>query len=608
MTFALNYAVGGLSPVGYHAANAAIHVLAGLALFGVVRRTLALPRLAARYGGHAPALAFAAALLWLVHPLQTQAVTYVAQRCESLMGLLLLATLYAFLRAATGPRTGAWGAAAVAACALGMGAKEVMVVAPVLVLLYDRTFLSGSFAAALRRHRGLHAGVAATWLVPLVLIGPETIFRGEMARPELPTPGVLEYALTQPGVLLHYLRMAFWPSPLCFDYGWPVAQGIGEIAPPLLAVGAIGGLVLFALWRNAPLGFVGAWFFVILAPTSSLQPTHAPAVEHRMYLSLASVVLLAVLAAHHALARLGAPKAVAPALLAAVAAALGAATVDRNRDYENELVLWRTVLEAAPENPAGPYTVGTLLQSRGRFDEALLHLRHAVALDPDSADAQNNLANLLLRGGDLGSAIIHYRAALAADPEHQRARVNLGFALYRAAEAAAAITELRQALLGNPRSAKAHYGLALALEARGARDEAMHHYRQALTRPHFADAHRAHNNLGRAHQARGELVQAEHHYRESLRLRPERAISHNNLATVLHAQGRLEDALASYARAIELEPGYAKAHNNLGAALEELGRLDDAIERYRRALALDPGYASARENLENALARRGDAP
>ena len=162
LSLALNYAVSGTNVWSYHALNLAIHALACMALFGIVRRTLA-----PREGERASIIAFCVALTWAVHPLLTESVTYLVQRAESLMGLLYLLTLYCFIRgaAADAVRPRAWQALAVIFCLLGMGAKEVMVSAPLIVLLYDRTFLAGSFREAWRRRRGVYAGLAATWLI-----------------------------------------------------------------------------------------------------------------------------------------------------------------------------------------------------------------------------------------------------------------------------------------------------------------------------------------------------------------------------------------------------------------------------------------------------------
>ena len=165
LTLAINYAFGGLEVRGYHLVNLAIHLAAALVLFGIVRRTLRQPAWRQRYQDAALPLAFMSAALWAVHPLQTEAVTYVVQRAESLMGLLYLLTLYGFIRSADPGASRGWPILAIASCGLGMASKEVMVSAPLMVLLYDRTFVAGSFREAWRQRRGLYAGLAASWLL-----------------------------------------------------------------------------------------------------------------------------------------------------------------------------------------------------------------------------------------------------------------------------------------------------------------------------------------------------------------------------------------------------------------------------------------------------------
>ncbi len=184
-SLAINYAISGEGVWSYHAANLAIHVLAALLLFGVVRRTLLLPTMRDRWGGAALPLALIIALLWAVHPLQTESVTYIVQRAESLMGLFYLLTLYCFIRGAGSARGVYWYVGSVSACLSGMAVKEVMISAPLIVLLYDRTFCAGSFRGALRHRDGYYLGLAGTWALLgwlVVSMGPLARARGQAQR------------------------------------------------------------------------------------------------------------------------------------------------------------------------------------------------------------------------------------------------------------------------------------------------------------------------------------------------------------------------------------------------------------------------------------------
>ena len=276
LTLALNYQLGRLNPFGYHALNIIIHLLAGMTLFGIVRRTLLLKQFRSDYAEAAPWLALAVASLWTVHPLQTQSVTYVIQRGEALMGLFYLLTLYCTLRGATAGRSWWWYLAAVAACALGMGCKAVIATAPVVVLLFDWLFLTGSFREVLQRRWGLYLALAATWSLLLGVGVIQGVFfpaPTAVATMGFAYQGItpLEYLLTQPGVLLHYLRLSIVPYPLCLDYQWPVAKTAAAIIPPTIVV--IGLLVgtLWAVWRRHWIGFLGSGslLFSLRLPVSS---------------------------------------------------------------------------------------------------------------------------------------------------------------------------------------------------------------------------------------------------------------------------------------------------------------------------------------------------
>ena len=169
LTLAINYAGGGLTVWGYHAVNLALHIVAGLALFGIIRRTLQTESLRTRYRGQATRLAGAITLIWMVHPLLTESVTYISQRTELLMGMFLLLTLYAAIRAFESGLP-IWYLASIGACALGMGSKEIMVVAPVVVLAYDRTAHPGSWRDWWLRRQRFYMGLFATWLILPVLL------------------------------------------------------------------------------------------------------------------------------------------------------------------------------------------------------------------------------------------------------------------------------------------------------------------------------------------------------------------------------------------------------------------------------------------------------
>jgi Flp pilus assembly protein TadD len=488
LSLALNYALAGESVVSYHVFNLAIHLLAALVLFGIIRRTLHGPGLEIR---EATGIATVAVLLWVVHPLTSESVDYTIQRTELLMGLFFLLTLYCAIRAFESPGRWGWYAAAVASFALGMGSKEVIVVAPVIVLVYDWLFRSPSLSNAFRRHWRLYAGFAGVLVLFVLLVATRFrgVFAGMVGRAVTPW----EYALTQSGVIVHYLRLAFWPHPLVGDYdGWPIAASVRSVLPFLAVVVALVALTLWGLARRRKLAFLGVWFFFILAPTSSFRPIPSEiAGERRMYLPLAAIVVLLVLVGRALLSRWGAPRAVAITLVAGLAVTLALATVRRHDVYRTTLSFWSDVVAKRPGNPRAHMQLGDYFRARREDKEALAHYFEAVRLRPDSAKAQYDLGIVLASQGRLDEAIEHYRETLRILPENAAAHNNLAAVLESRRDLDGAIEHYQEAIRIEPRYAIAHYNLALALGQRGRTEEEIQHLEAAVRlQPNFAQARR----------------------------------------------------------------------------------------------------------------------
>lgn len=518
LTFALSYALSGLGAWGYHLINLCTHLLAALTLFGVVRRTLRQPVLAVHFGPQAVPLAGTIATLWALHPLQTQVVTYLSQRTESLMALFYLLTLYCFIRGAEA-RSRVWYALAVLACLLGVMSKEVIATAPLLVLLFDRTFVAGSFAGAWRQRWPLYTGLAATW-IPLAffLIG----VRDRGVGYGLGVPWFF-YALTECKAVVIYLGLCIWPQPLIFDRGVTLVNSLGAALPFVFGLVVILGATGWALWARPVLGFVGAWFFVILAPTSSVVPViQQPIAENRPYLPLAAVITLVVIGLGRWLSRRA-----ALAVCAVLAVVSALATVRRNRDFVSEIAIWTDTVAKAPGNARAHYNLGVALDTVGRTPEALVHYRHALIVDPHYVQAQNNLGNALVEQGKIAEGISLLEAALRLRPAYADASYNLGNALLHSGRPVDAIGQYRASLRIEAKQPKARNNLGVALLKTDRGPEAMREFELAISlNPAFADPH-------------------------------------NNLAVVLARSGRVAEAITQCEAALRIKPDYTGARKNL---------------------------------------------
>lgn len=567
VSFALNHALGGASVWGYHVFNLLLHIGSALLLKAIITRTLRL-----RAAHWAEPAGGVAALLWCIHPLTTAAVSYLSQRTELLMGFFYLLTVYASIRSAEpspnlATREGTahprrirmWQALAVVACACGMGSKESMATAPLTVLLYDRTFMAGSFAGAWRSRRGFHASLAGTWLILAILLSTDP---GRRSLGFGLGVSALDYASAQAGAILLYAKLAIWPTALVFDYGREYVGLTGGVVVRGVVLMAAVTWSIRALARRSLLGFVALCFFLLLAPTSSFVPVvEQPIAENRMYLPLA--VLMAMMAT--VITRAARPAVFVPASLL-MAVPLVVLTHLRNRDYESELSLWHDTVAKRPANPRAHYNLGTVLLGAGRHETAARHLAEAARLKPDDPMAHNNLGNALMAAGRPDQALPAYEAALRAEPGHARAHVNRGLTLFR---------------LGRHEEAVAAYRTALQLQ------------------PALAEAH---ESLGNACMAAGEPARAVEHYRQALALEPGNGNAHYNCGQALLAVDRVSDAVRHLAAAVRLRPADDEARNAYGAALLRSGSRAEAIVQFSEALRLNPANGDARDNLE--LARR----
>jgi len=463
LSFALNYALSGLNVWSYHAFNLAVHIGAGLALFGVAKRTLLQPALRPQFGDEAPLLALAIATLWTVHPVQTEAVTFLAQRVESLMGLFYLVTLYCFIRGSESGKTASrWLAASIGACLCGMTVKETMATAPMMVLLYDRTFVAGSLGEAWRRRRGYYAALAATWIFLALLMANAQLNKRSIGFGTGLSP--LGYAMTECRAILLYLRLAVWPHPLIFDYGGDFIWKGAEAVPYALMLGALVAGTCFAVVRRPALGFAGCWFFGILAPSSSVIPlVGQPIAEHRLYLSLAAVVALAVTGLHAWIGR----RALVVWLI--VAFGFGWMAVRRNALYGNSVALMADTVAKRPQNGRAQTNLGEALMEAGRLEEAIPHFETALRLKTAHAEiACCDLGEALLRLGRSTEAIEPLEIALRIDPDYAEAHDDLGAALMEAGRRGAAMEEFRTALRLKPDSVEARKNIELLKKAREA--------------------------------------------------------------------------------------------------------------------------------------------
>ncbi len=457
LTFALNYAAGQLNPTGYHIVNILIHVLLACVLFALLRRLIARAGEPEHAAGWSIGLALAAALIWELHPLQTESVSYVSQRTESLMGLFFLLTLYCAVRGTESPRGAGWHILAVLCCALGMLCKEVMAVAPLMVLLIDRALLAGTFKRALQARWKLYAGLAATWLITMgILISAPRSHSVGMSFARVPP---LDYALTQAGVLVQYLRLAIHPDPLTADYNdWPIAHSVADVAQNLAIAAALLIASIVTYWRRMWVGLAGLWFFLILAPTSSIVPISSEIVaERRMYLPLAAIAVLVATIGYGIAANISdllksakARPIIGGVLCAACCIVLMGLTISRNKDYQSAQAFWTDAVRKRPSSDRAHYNLGNVFEKAGNSEHALAEYQKAIELNPKNDLAGIAAGNRLMALRRPIEAEAYLAAAVQRLPDDANRHFLLGYCYEQQFKSDMALREFEKTIQLNP--------------------------------------------------------------------------------------------------------------------------------------------------------------
>jgi tetratricopeptide (TPR) repeat protein len=588
-SFACMFAAGIDTPAGHRLLSLLAHGLNAVLLAAVLRRTLRGPRLAPRFGERrAAGIALAVATVFAVHPLTVDAVAYPTQRSMLLMATALLTTLYATLRAQGAEHPRRWRLLAIAALALGMGCKEELAAAPLLVVLFQRAYLDASWTETARRWRW-HAGLAGTWgvLLACVLLAPPNRTVGYDA---LVPVSAGEWLLTQAPVVVHYARLALWPDPLLPVYDWPIVRTLGpSVLPGSLVLTALAGTAW--LWRRRPASaWLGTLWFLLLAPTSSVLPIVTELVaERRTYLPLLALVVPAVLllaGLQHRLLGGRAGLLVSSGVTGLVVLLAIARTRAHAEVYGSDARLWDHCYRHN-ELTNRSLAAGIVLANQA----ALLRQRGLVAASDELLDraAQSEamllgnrvaLAASLLERGREPEALAQLRALLAEHPGQPTATITLCLALAGSytRPGAAPPADLPDRLA----------------EARQRLEELLQE------RPQHAEAH---NLLGIVLGRQGDEAGAESRFRAAVALAPDFPHAHGNLVQLLRRTQRAAAALAVWRPFAQRHPADAEIQYTLAQLCRDTGDHDAAQAAATEVLRLQPQHAGARALL--AALRRG---
>ncbi|MBF0508727.1 MAG: tetratricopeptide repeat protein [Deltaproteobacteria bacterium] len=653
-TLSLNYYFGKYDVTGYHLTNIAIHLLAGMLVYFVsfltFRRMTEIPNQAfpPPHGSRILVMSLIAALIFVTHPVQVQAVTYISQRMTSLATMLYLLSLLCYIvgrESVVGWQRRTWWAGCLIFGALAFGSKEIAATLPVVIFIYEWFFFQNlSFNWLKRSFKYLAIPVVVLVLLTVIFSEGKLLhkFTSE-AYPILscPTPAFTawERVMTEWRVVLFYLSLLFYPHPQRLNLLHPITVSHSLFDPittflSLLAILGCLGLALAAARRHRLLSFCILWYFINLVIESSVIKLEF-IYQYRLYLPLVALaVYLPYLIYRLTLKMVG----VGVIISGVIIVALGFSTYSHNLVWRDNVTLWSDVVSKNPLSHNGHSDLGVALITQGNIREATSHLRQALQLKPDFANAHINLGLILAEQGDEKAAIEHYSKALDSNPRLAKAHYNLGVVLAKQGKVEESLNHFYQAVKYEPDSPYTHYNLAQALAEQEKTAEAGNHYAEAIRlNEDFAEAH---NGLGAIYERHGQTAKAMDHYLTALRIGPDNPYTNYNLGHLLaesgrmtealgylfeavrakadyvEAQSKLEDILADprsteecirfFAQAIQLEPNNADAHYFLSLALVKYGDTDSGAGEAGEALRLRPGFAEAHNSLGAALLGRGD--
>ena len=578
ISFGLNYYLGGDDVFGYHVVNIVIHLITGLLLFLFVKTTLRLSlQTTVDAGGTKPAVAvsvpasgwrsldpcwvsFWAVALWLVHPVQTQSVTYIVQRMNSMAALFYVLSLLLYARGRISQKRGAdgsgrsaaqpymWFAGSLLGGLLALGSKEIAATLPFFILLYEWYFFQGLSRSWLKRYWIWVVVISIVFvLVAVIYLGGhpwDRILAGYAGRDFTP----LQRVLTEFRVVVFYLSLLLWPHPsrLNLEHDFALSYSLFDPVTTVLSLGVLAGLLVLGVAlapRQRVLSFCLLWFLANLVIESSVIGLEL-VFEHRLYLPSMFMILAAVML----FSRYVRHRWLQAALLGLVVLVSAWGTFERNRVWQDEVTLYSDCVKKSPNKARAHDGLGVALFKQGREAEAIDRFNESLRLDPGFAPAHNNLGVALIRQERFSEALYHFQEALRLWPGYVDALDNLN-KLENNLRIDAHIAEIESKLTIHPSDPILHCDLANLYLRRDRLDEAKVHYQKSLDLD--PGHHRALDGLAVVNALTGNYDDAISLFQKIAARQPENPDAYFYVACVFAKQGKKSQALRWLQKAVK---------------------------------------------------------
>jgi tetratricopeptide (TPR) repeat protein len=637
LSFWANYQTGGMDVTGYHVVNTAVHIVNALLVYMLVRLTFMTPFLVnSDSKANSRFIALFSGLLFVAHPIQTMAVTYILQRFASLAAMFYLLSIVLYVKWRLGTvrnselrvrsKSAVAGSflyyiAALLSCVLAMKTKELTFTLPLMIALYESLFFTtshNSLDAVRTKKRGRRTLYLVPFFSTMLIIsssyiglnvdagGLLAILDGATDLPE-ESPPRLVYFLSQFGVITTYIRLLFMPIGQSMYYEDMVRHSFSEpgVFLPFLFLLGVFGFGGYCLVRSSGFGvrrrrqpsashhllrltsFGIFWFFLALSVEASVLPISDVIDEYRVYLPSAGAFMAVISGALYLTDRFGNRGRKVAACAACVAVVvLSGATYARNTIWQSGISLWEDTVKKAPFESKGYFFLGKECEADGLMEKAIVAYKKCIELNPDVAGAYNNLGIAYTAISMTDLAIDQFSRALELDPFSPRLHINLGSVYIAKGMTDKAIEHYKSVLKIQPGYMEAYNNLGEAYMTIGMTVQAIEQYETALKfDPRLAEAY---FNLGKAYLATGDVEKAEDQFRTALEVRPDDAGLQSDIGSAYLEAGDADKALEHFEVALELTPDNAVTHSNLAAAYQSKGMIDKTIEHYRAAAKFEP--------------------
>lgn len=636
----LNYQWGGFDPFWYRTFNLGIHLIAGMVVFFLTYSLCTMIAKRWQIAQHASLISFTAAGLFLLHPVQTQTVSYVIQaRQEGLATMFVLMTLLAYVRTLLAKTTsqrvlcGSW---FVVAAMLSRGTKELVVALPFLMLLVEWFFVAQEDWGVFRKRFMIGMAIAGVFLLAVLYQHPWSFIRDAITlnattinnRGNILTPNPYDiitpwmFFISELRVIVHYLAIFFWPFDISVEYDWKITSSFftPQVVFPAIILAALVGFIVLNMWRRKRSFTVFGllWFFIAIAPRSTIIPSPELACDYKTYLASYGVLLMisvwlvegAFKLAEVCKERLdwAGRQEMQMVALSLVLCVAGYSAYERNKVWSSAIGFWQDNVAKAPLKARVHNNLGVALSESGKYAEAIPHYYRALALDAYYADPYSNLAVAYSMQDQVDKAIEALRNAIHIFPEYPEAYNNLGTLLLQKGNREEAEEALLAAVKLRPYYGKAYYNLARLYEERGNDNKAWEYLKAAvegdLDVPEiyfrfgqmsmkiqkYDHAVRAFEwvinhgeaqdqvwfNLANSYYMQGQQDKARDIYQRLANNNPLDARYTYNLAEAHYAKKEYEMALALFKRVTELPQPIAQSFFRVASCLEQLNRYDDA--------------------------------